>query len=890
MEKIIIKRKLFIILTVILFGNGLFAQQTSDIFTWPDGKKTAISLTFDDARLSQVDKGIPLLDKYDVKGTFYVSPDSVPERISEWKVAIENGHETGNDFIKKTLGIEPVSFAYPCGQKYAGRGADAKREGGGLPFAIAPIYKNPTYTVEERVKDLLSRMTLEEKIGQMNMPCVYGSFLGNDMEEMSASCKKLAKGDFMEGIGPIGGFFTLADNILQEGPRQQAYFFNELQELVLKQTRLGIPLLQTEEGTHGLMCSGGTIFPEGASIGSTWNMDLVRNIYSIAAKEARSVGIHQLYTLVIEPNRDPRMGRNEEGYSEDPYLCSRLAEAIVEAIQGNDISASDKAIAGLCHYPGQSEPVGGIERGAMEISERKLREVFLPPWVAGIKKGGALGVMATYPAIDGIPTHASEFLLTHILRGELGFEGLVLSEGGGISTLLSENVVSDQKQAGELALKAGLDVGISFEDGFLLSMIENVQEGKVSLDLIDRAVARILKLKFRLGLFENPYVDPEYAVNTSHTKENQGLALDAATEGIVLLKNENRILPLQKNIEKIAIIGPNADNDRNQLGDYISEVILQDISTILEGIKARVSPNASVEYVKGCNVIGNGFNEISKAVKAAGKADIAVVVLGENERHAPDHEGTNGERRDVASLDLTGIQEDLLKAVYETGTPTILVLINGRPLSIPWAAEHIPAIVEAWLPGERGGEAVAGILFGDYNPSGKLPITIPRHVGQLPVYYNHTPSRQEAIQSTKTYVDMPASPLWEFGFGLSYTNYTYDNLRITPQETGPFGEVKVYVDVINVGEKRGSEVVQLYVRDLMATVTSPIKELKGFSKIMLEPGEMKTVEFVLDHESLALYNRIMEFVVEPGIFEVMVGSSSEDIRLEGRFEVKDHKQ
>jgi len=319
----------------------------------------------------------------------------------------------------------------------------------------------------------------------------------------------------------------------------------------------------------------------------------------------------------------------------------------------------------------------------------------------------------------------------------------------------------------------------------------------------------------------------------------------------------------------------------------ISNTILQDISTVLEGIKATVSPNSTVEYVKGCKVIGDELNEIYKAAKAAGKADIAIVVLGENERRAPNHEGTNGERRDVASLDLTGIQEDLLKAVYETGTPTILVLINGRPLSIPWAEEHIPAIVEAWLPGERGGEAVAGILFGDYNPSGKLPITIPRHVGQLPVYYNHMPSRQEAIQSAKTYVDMPASPLWEFGFGLSYTNYEYDNLRITPQETGPYGEVKVSADVTNTGERRGSEVVQLYVRDCLATVTSPIKELKGFSKVMLEPGEMKTVEFVLDHESLALYNRVMEFVVEPGVFEVMVGSSSDDIRLEGRFTVDD---
>jgi beta-glucosidase len=757
----------------------------------------------------------------------------------------------------------------------------------GTPLSVVPPYKIPANSVDERVKDLLARMTLEEKIGQMNMPCVYMYVIGSDIEEKTENCKSLTKGGFLKGVGPIGGFFTLANNILQEGAIQQANFFNELQDLAIKQTRLGIPLLQTEEGTHGLMCSGGTIFPEGPSIGSTWNMDLVKDIYSIIAKEARSVGIHQLFTLVIEPIRDPRLGRNEEGYSEDPYLCSRLAEVIVEAIQGNDISAADKAVAGLCHYPGQSEPVSGIERGAMEISERKLREVFLPPWEAGIKKASALGVMATYPAIDGIPTHASEFLLTDILREELGFEGLVLSEGSGIGTLIHECVATDQKEAGELALKAGLDVGISFEDGFLLSMSENVKEGRVSMELIDRAVERILKQKFRLGLFENPFVDPGLAAQTIHRTKHQDVALNAAREGIVLLKNENNFLPIQKDIKSIAVIGPNADNERNLLGDYISHVILQDISTVLEGIEAKVSSECNVQYVKGCEVVGSRFNEIPQAVKAARKADVAIVVLGENERRAANDEGTNGEGRDIASLDLTGIQEDLLKAVYATGTTTILVLINGRPLSISWAADHIPAIVEAWLPGEKGGTAVADVIFGDYNPSGKLPVTIPRHVGQLPVYYNQVPSRLTSIRAVGSYVDLPATPLWEFGFGLSYTSYEYDNLRISPEEIGAYGEVIISVDVKNSGESRGSEVVQLYVRDLLATVTSPVKELKGFKKVKLEPGETEHVEFILNHESLALYNRFMECVVEPGTFEVMVGSSSEDIRQTGRFEVKE---
>ncbi len=751
-----------------------------------------------------------------------------------------------------------------------------------------PLYLDSSQSIEKRVEDLLGRMTLKEKVGQMNMPCVYGVKLGKDIPAKTEGCRKFTEGKHVEGLGPGGGFFTLANNILHKGTRQQAEYFNELQKIAVEKTRLRIPLLQTEEGTHGLMCSGGTIFPECLGIGSTWNMDLVKNIYAIAAREARAVGIHQIYTLVIEPNRDPRLGRNQEGYSECPYLCSRIAEAIVEGVQGDDISANDKTVAGLCHYPGQSEPVSGMEKGAMEISERKLREVFLPPWVAGIKKGGAYGVMATYPAVDGTPTHASKFLLTDILRNELGFKGLVLGEGGGLNTLVYMNLASNHKEAGALAIKAGLDVGISFEDGYLSPLIENVNEGKVSIDLIDRAVRRILRLKFQLGLFENPYADPDYAVKVTHTQESQDAALKTAREGIVLLKNENNLLPLKKDIKRIAVIGPNADHEMNQLGDYTAKVVLQDIVTVLDGIREKVSDKTKVEYIKGCSVIVTGYNEISKAKRIARRADAAIVVLGENEWGAPNGMGTNGEAYDVASLDLTGLQEELLKAVYESGTPTVLVLINGRPLSIRWAAERIPAIVEAWLPGEKGGHAVADILFGDYNPSGKLPITVPRHSGQLPVYYNHMPGKLHWMENAwgKAYADMPASPLWEFGFGLSYTKYEYSNLQITPDEIGTYGEIKVSVDVKNTGKREGDEVVQLYIHDKKSSVTVPIKELQGFEKVPLNPGEKKTVEFKLNHENLALYNRVMELVVEPGVFDVMVGSSSKDIRLNGNFVVK----
>jgi len=1031
--KSLIKISLVTILFVAFCGlDRLPAQSSKNDFQWPEGKKMAISLSFDDARLSQADKGIPLLDKYGVKATFYVMPGRVMERLDSWKKAVLNGHEMGNHslihpcpgnfqwardralddytlesfsmeldsagkLLKELLGVQPVSFAYFCGQTFLGSGKNAKsyvpliaakfeigrdwlseapndpaycnlaqltgmeldgksfeqiktlidgakskglwlvlagheiNEGGDQttylstleslcqyaldpaneiwidnihsiasyvrekrgekPFTEALMYQNPIYRVKQRIDDLLSRMTLEEKVGQMNMPCLYLSEFGREVPVKMESCRTFAEGKFLEGLGPGGGFFTLANNVLHEGARQQAEFFNELQKIALDKTRLGIPLLQTEEGTHGLMCSGATIFPEGLAIGSTWNMDLVNKIYSIAAMEARAVGIHQLFTLVIEPNRDPRLGRNEEGFSEDPYLCSRIAETIVGAIQGSDISAKDKAVAGLCHYPGQSEPVSGMEKGAMEISERKLREVFLPPWVAGIKKAGALGVMATYPAIDAVPTHSSKFLLTDVLREELNFKGLVLSEGGGINTLIYMNLASDQKEAGQLALKAGLDVDVSYEDGYLLPMIESVKEGKVSMELIDRSVRRILEQKFRLGLFENPFVDPDYAEKVMHTKESQGVALEAARQGIVLLKNEKNILPLKKDLKKIAVIGPNADHEMNQLGDYTASVVLQEIVTVLDGIKAKVGRNTLVEYVQGCDVLGNKVNEIAKARKVAKNADIAVVVLGENEWGAPDGMGTVGEAFDVASLDLTGLQEDLLKAVYETGTPVILVLVNGRPLSIRWAAENIPAIVEAWIPGELGGHAVADIIFGDYNPSGKLAVTVPRHSGQLPAYYNYSTAKQHWIEGTikgwgSAYADMPASPLWEFGFGLSYTKFEYSNLRISPKETGDHGQVKISLDVRNTGGRKGDEVVQLYIRDLKASVMVPVKELKGFQKISLEPGESKLVEFILKYEDLALFDKCMNFVVEPGTFEVMVGSSSEDIKLKGEFNVK----
>jgi beta-glucosidase len=756
-----------------------------------------------------------------------------------------------------------------------------------------PLYLDSTQPIEKRVNDLLSRMTLEEKVGQLNMPCVYTSVWGTNPAARRDSCIKYLKGEMVPCMGTPGGFFTLADNALPEGNRAQSEFFNKLQKIAVEETRLKIPLLQTEEGTHGVMCSGKTIFPEGLGIACTWNMPLVKQIYSAEAHEARAVGIHQLCTLVIEPNRDPRLGRNEEGFSEDPYMCSLIARSIVQGIQGKDVSAPDKAIAALCHYPGQSQPVSAYDHNNMDISERTLREVFLKPWVTGIKEEGALAIMATHVAINGELTHSSPWLLDDILRKELNFKGVVLSEGGGMSTLVHDRMVKTQQEAGEVAIKAGIDIGISHEPAYMCDMIKNVNEGKVPMSILDRAVGRILAQKFRLGLFEHPYTDPDNAEKGVPYEQHKELARQTAREGIVLLKNENNLLPLKKNLKSIAVIGPNADDILNQLGDYTSgdqpnavRTFFDKTVTVLKGIKAKVDPSTKVNYVKGCYAYGDilnkyyktqTLNEIQQAVEAARKSEVAVVVVGECNLG-------DGEMRDVVSLDLQGLQEDLIKAVQATGTPTIVVLINGRPLSIPWTAEHVPAIVDAWLPGEQGGNAVADVLFGDYNPSGRLAITVPRHVGQLPMYYNYMLPKENAKRGG--YVkDMTTEPLWEFGYGLSYTSYEYSDFKITPEKINTTGKVKVSVTVKNTGKMAGDEVVQLYIRDLITSVYRPVTELKGFEKIALNPGESKSVDFELTPEELSMLDRKMARVVEPGMFRVMVGKSAKDIKFTGEFEV-----
>jgi beta-glucosidase len=758
-----------------------------------------------------------------------------------------------------------------------------------------PIYLDPQQPIEVRVNDLMNRMTLKEKVGQLNLPCVYVDQLGKSIPEKLEACKRFAAGTQTNEIGPGAGFFTLADTILHEGTEQQVEYFNQLQKIAVTQTRLKIPLLEDEEGTHGGMFSGATVFPEGLAIGSSFDMPLVKSIYEAAARESRAIGIHVLSTLVLELDRDPRMGRNEEGFTEDPYLGSRIAEAIVRGAQGENISTPDHVVALMTDFPTQSEPFGGLERGAITLSERELRESILPPWEAAITKNGALGVMAGYPEIEDIPAHASVKWMNDVLRQELGFKGIVTSEGDGFDTLIYEGIVPTQKEAGILGLRAGVDLNITYEPAYMGPLIENVNEGRVPMELIDRAVRRVLELKFRLGLFEHPYVDLAQAKQVMHSNEHQQLALQSAREGIVLLKNEGEVLPLKKNLKTVAVIGPNADSGPNLFGDYSTQVVLQHVGTILDGIKAKVSSATRVVYAKGSAVNDQDKSGFARAVETAKGADVAIVVVGEQSRREGDAAKnlpapTDGEGYDVASLDLTGVQEDLVRAIQTTGTPTILVLVNGRPLSIRWAAEHIPAIVEAWEPGERGGEAVADVLFGDYNPSGRLAITIPRAVGQLPAYYNYKLSKSYWINGgwthTKGYVDMPGTPLYPFGFGLSYTKFEYSNPHVDPGAILPQGSARVSVDVENTGKRAGVETVQLYVRERFTPVATPVEQLRGFERVVLNPGEKKTVTLTLSPDDLKLLNEDMHWVVAPGTFDIMIGRSSTDITSKSTLEVK----
>jgi len=758
------------------------------------------------------------------------------------------------------------------------------------------VYLDADQPVNKRVEDLLSIMTLEEKIAQLGSVWIY-----EILENKKFSSRK-ADTLLRNGIGQI----TRLGGASNFDPDESAVTANKIQKYLKENTRLGIPAIIHEESCSGYMAKGATCFPQIIGVSSTWEPELVKEMGSVIKKQMKAVGAHQALAPVLDIARDARWGRVEETFGEDPYLVSIMGASYIIGLQDTDFKKGVMATAK--HFVGYGASEGGMNWAPAHIPSRELNEVYLLPFEVAVKEARVASIMPAYHELDGIPCHSSEELLINILRERWGFEGIVVSDYFGINMLNECHLVaSDKKHAGKMAIEAGVDIELPSADCYGKPLEEASEEGLISESLIDRSVKRILKMKFLAGLFDNPLVEEKKASKVFDIPEQRELAYKIAQKSIVLLKNQN-ILPLSKNISSIAVIGPNADNTRNIIGDYAypchieslmetkegddtlnkavpDEVEIADnfvpILSILDGIKEKAN-NTTVYYAKGCDVIGDNRDGFAEAINIAKKSDIAVIVVGDKSGLVDDC--TSGETRDRADLNLPGVQEDLIKAISKTGVPVVVVLVNGRPLSINWAAGNVPAIIEAWLPGEEGARAIADVLFGDYNPGGKLPMSFPRGVGQVPVYYNHKPSGGRSHWKGD-YVEMGTKPLFPFGFGLSYTNFEYSNLIITPETISHEGEVQISIDVENTGSCRGDEVVQLYINDMQSEVTRPVKELKNFKRVTLEPAQKKTVVFTLYTGQLGFYNKEIKYVIEPGDIKVMVGSSSEDIRLTGLLKI-----
>jgi beta-glucosidase len=743
-------------------------------------------------------------------------------------------------------------------------------------------YQDRKLPVEQRVTDLLRRMTLEEKIAQLE-----GSWQNRDNVKDPKAMFVDEKGNFLPTQASVllkNGLGEMSRPSEKRGPREMADFTNTLQKWMKENTRLGIPILFHEECLHGHAAPKGTSFPQAIALASTWDPSLVHDVFAATAAEVRARGAQQCLAPVLDLARDPRWGRTEETYGEDPYLVSRIGVAAIEGFQGaGPFIDKSHVVATAKHFAVHGQPEGGTNVAPGNYSERVIREYFLKPFEAAVEEGGVQSVMPSYNEIDGIPSHGNKHLLDNVLRREWGFAGVVVSDYFAVADLdVLHHIVSNNDEAAKLALESGVDLELPFGNAYH-TLINQVREGKVSQGDVDRSVARILRLKFLTGLFDDPSVDPEYAEKITNNAEHQQLTLKAAHEAVVLLKNQNNLLPLDRNkYKRIAVIGPNAAE--LHLGGY-SDNPGRGVS-ILEGIKNRVGSSAEVLYSEGCKitetapdwyadkvVLGDpalNAKRIAAAVRVAKKADVVILVLGENEQTsreawAPTHEG------DRDNLDLLGSQDDLAKAIVATGEPTIVFLIHGRPNSINYIAANVPAILDGWYLGQETGTAVADVLFGDYNPGGKLPITVPRSVGQLPDYYYQKPSAKREYLGTTT------QPLFPFGYGRSYSTFQYGNLRLAPETIGPQGQTKVSVDITNTGKLRGDEVAQLYIRDEVSSVTRPVKELRSFQRVTLDPGQTQTVEFTLGPESLSFLNRDMHRVVEPGTFKIMVGGNSVDL-------------
>ena len=765
-------------------------------------------------------------------------------------------------------------------------------------------YKNPKLSVEERLKDLISRMTLEEKVGQLRCTLAWNYYeirgarsgeRGRGNAKLEVVPSESFKKDIAEGqIGMLWATYR-ADPWTQKSlsnglnPELAAMCGNALQRYVMENTRLGIPLFLAEEAPHGHMAIGTTVFPTGFGMAATWSPELIERAGEVIAKEIRLQGGHISYGPVIDLAREPRWSRVEETFGEDPVLAGSLGAAMVSGLGGGDLSKPYSTLATLKHFIGYGTTEGGQNGGPTIAGARDLKENFLPPFQQAIN-AGALSVMTSYNSLDGVPSTGSRALLTDLLRNEWGFRGFVVSDLYSIDGMWhTHHIVNDANEAGIMALKAGVDADLganAFKD-----LAEDVRQGLVDEADIDRAVERVLRMKFEMGLFDNPYVDPK-AARAVRSEENKQVALDVARAAVTLLKNETpsgavggaHILPLSKDL-RILVCGPNADNRYNMLGDYTAPQEDSNVKTVLDGIRQKL-PASQVDYVKGCAVRDMDNSNIPEAVKAAQKADVVVCVVGGSSARdfKTSYKATGaaeinaqsvsdmdcGEGYDRATLQPLGRQMELLSELKKTGKPLVVVYIEGRPMDKTWAAENADALLTAYYPGQEGGTAIADVLFGDYNPAGRLPVTVPRSVGQLPVYYN------KKAPAAHDYMDLSAKPLYAFGYGLSYTTFEYDNVSL--EETGDT-QFEITFDVTNTGQRDGEEVVQLYLHDEVASVVQPLKQLKKFQRVFIPKGETRQVKFTLDAEDLSIINAEMESVVEPGDFTVMIGSSSDDIRL-----------
>lgn len=746
--------------------------------------------------------------------------------------------------------------------------------------AEAVAYKNPHLAAGVRVADLISRMTLEEKVAQML--CLWQRKSELFFEANGTLDLNIGRNELKHGMGQIA---RLSDTKGGLTPRQMAELANSLQKYFVEETRMGIPVMFHEECLHGLAARDATSYPQPIGLASTFEPEIIEEVYTAIAERTRERGAHQALTPVVDVARDPRWGRVEETFGEDPYLVAQMGIAAVRGFQG-DATFKDKkhVIATLKHFAAHGEPESGTNCAPVNVSERLLRDTFLYPFREAVTKAGALSVMASYNEIDGVPSHANTWLLRDVLRNEWGFKGFIVSDYFAITELharreaTSHAIANDKTEAALLAVKAGVNVETPDPDCYP-NLVELVRGGKLPESALDELIAPVLELKFALGLFEDPYVDPDALHIEQRLEAERPLALRSAQQAITLLQNNGNVLPLNpEKVKTLAVIGPNAD--RKVLGGYTG--VPAYYTSVLQGIKAKVGTKTQVLYSEGCKLtVGGSWSEdsvtlpdpgenrtlIREAVETARRADAAILVLGGNEQTSREA-WSRTHLGDRANIDLFGVQDDLVKAVLETGKPVIVVLFNGRPNSIRTIKERVPSILECWYLGQEAGIAVADVLFGDVNPGGKLPISIPRSAGHIPCYYNYKPSARRG------YLGDDITPLFPFGYGLSYTTFGFSNLRAEKPAIGMDETTNVSIDVKNTGTRAGDEVVQLYIRDLVSSVTRPVKELKGFKRIHLEPGQSTTVTFPLGPEHLSFTNIEKRNVVEPGEFEIMVGNSS----------------